>query len=82
MAALPTCEELRRSVNSSDWEPQFILRCRREISEIMEDCEKRGLFVGFSFVVPSASLILIGSAAVVGLVGGVAVFQEEEDAVC
>ncbi|GKF23746.1 hypothetical protein Tco_0076068 [Tanacetum coccineum] len=33
MAALPICDELRRSVNSSDWEPQFILRCRREISE-------------------------------------------------
>ncbi|GJW08076.1 hypothetical protein Tco_1570499 [Tanacetum coccineum] len=46
----------------------------------VEDCGKRGLFVGFSFVVPPALLILIGSAAVVGLVGGVAVFQEEEDA--
>ncbi|GKC97485.1 hypothetical protein Tco_1167760 [Tanacetum coccineum] len=33
MAALPICDELRRSVNSPDWEPQFILRCRREISE-------------------------------------------------
>ncbi|GKA35651.1 hypothetical protein Tco_0722142 [Tanacetum coccineum] len=32
MAALPICDELRRSVNSSDWEPQFILRCHREIS--------------------------------------------------
>ncbi|GKB65375.1 hypothetical protein Tco_0921561 [Tanacetum coccineum] len=33
MAALPICDELRISVNSPDWEPQFILRCRREISE-------------------------------------------------
>ncbi|GJW14104.1 hypothetical protein Tco_0018237 [Tanacetum coccineum] len=33
MTALPICDELRISVNSSDWEPQFILRCRREISE-------------------------------------------------
>ncbi|GJZ41597.1 hypothetical protein Tco_0588483 [Tanacetum coccineum] len=33
MAALPICDELRRSVGKSDWEPQFILRCRREISE-------------------------------------------------
>ncbi|GKE60368.1 hypothetical protein Tco_1510735 [Tanacetum coccineum] len=32
MAALPICDELRRSVNSSDWVPQFILRCHREIS--------------------------------------------------
>ncbi|GKC38752.1 hypothetical protein Tco_1051136 [Tanacetum coccineum] len=33
MAALPICDELRRSVGKSDWESQFILRCRREISE-------------------------------------------------
>nr|GFB74536.1 hypothetical protein [Tanacetum cinerariifolium] len=33
MAALPICDELRRSVGKSDWEPQFILRCHREISE-------------------------------------------------
>ncbi|GJW44669.1 hypothetical protein Tco_0073468 [Tanacetum coccineum] len=33
MAELPICDELRRNVNSPDWEPQFILRCRREISE-------------------------------------------------
>ncbi|GKD49112.1 hypothetical protein Tco_1278088 [Tanacetum coccineum] len=33
MAALPICDELRRSVNSSDWVPQFILRCHREISD-------------------------------------------------
>ncbi|GKB79189.1 hypothetical protein Tco_0946084 [Tanacetum coccineum] len=33
MAALPICDELRRSVGKVDWEPQFILRCRREISE-------------------------------------------------
>ncbi|GJU57549.1 hypothetical protein Tco_1235315 [Tanacetum coccineum] len=33
MAALPMCNELRRSVNSPNWEPQFILRCRREIAE-------------------------------------------------
>ncbi|GKC68426.1 hypothetical protein Tco_1101024 [Tanacetum coccineum] len=32
MEALPICDELRRSVNSSDWESQFILRCHREIS--------------------------------------------------
>nr|GEW96300.1 hypothetical protein [Tanacetum cinerariifolium] len=31
MVALPICDELRRSVGKSDWEPQFILRCRREI---------------------------------------------------
>nr|GEV69873.1 hypothetical protein [Tanacetum cinerariifolium] len=30
---LPICDELRISVNTLDWEPQFILRCRREISE-------------------------------------------------
>ncbi|GKC71325.1 hypothetical protein Tco_1117208 [Tanacetum coccineum] len=33
MAALPICDELRKSVNSPDWEPMFILRCHREISE-------------------------------------------------
>ncbi|GJV89429.1 hypothetical protein Tco_1533367 [Tanacetum coccineum] len=33
MAALPICDELRNSANSLDWEPQFILRCRREITE-------------------------------------------------
>nr|GEY81470.1 hypothetical protein [Tanacetum cinerariifolium] len=33
MAALPICDELRRSVGKSDWEPQFIFRCRTEISE-------------------------------------------------
>ncbi|GJU45671.1 hypothetical protein Tco_1202937 [Tanacetum coccineum] len=29
MAALPICDELRRSVNSPDWEPQFIYYCKR-----------------------------------------------------
>ncbi|GJX24190.1 hypothetical protein Tco_0228635 [Tanacetum coccineum] len=29
MAALPICDELRRSVNSPDWEPQFIYYCER-----------------------------------------------------
>ncbi|GJW04596.1 hypothetical protein Tco_1563452 [Tanacetum coccineum] len=24
MAALPICDELQRSVNSSDWEPQYV----------------------------------------------------------
>ncbi|GKF48454.1 hypothetical protein Tco_0141705, partial [Tanacetum coccineum] len=33
MAALPICDELRRSVDTTDWETQFILRCRWEISE-------------------------------------------------
>nr|GEW79155.1 hypothetical protein [Tanacetum cinerariifolium] len=33
MAALPICDELRRSVGKSNCEPQFILRCHREISE-------------------------------------------------
>nr|GEZ09785.1 hypothetical protein [Tanacetum cinerariifolium] len=33
MAALPICDELRRSFNSSDWGPMFILRCQREISK-------------------------------------------------
>ncbi|GJR33045.1 hypothetical protein Tco_1109277 [Tanacetum coccineum] len=33
MATLLISDELRRSVNSSGWEPQFILRCHREISE-------------------------------------------------
>ncbi|GKD01999.1 hypothetical protein Tco_1172273, partial [Tanacetum coccineum] len=33
MVALPICVELRRSVNTPDWEPQFILRCRREITK-------------------------------------------------
>ncbi|GJS85389.1 hypothetical protein Tco_0751930 [Tanacetum coccineum] len=32
MAAL-ICDEVRNSVNSLDWEPQFILRCRREITK-------------------------------------------------
>ncbi|GJS47763.1 hypothetical protein Tco_0597884 [Tanacetum coccineum] len=121
MAALPICDELRISVNTADWEPQFILRCHREISqdlrlareintlcvrltavvdereafadeldmlarkyvlESMEDCKKRDLFVGFYFVGPPSSVILIGSTAVVGLTGGVTIFQEEEDAVC
>ncbi|GKC31634.1 hypothetical protein Tco_1038928 [Tanacetum coccineum] len=31
MATLPICDQLRISVNSPDWEPQFILRCHREI---------------------------------------------------
>ncbi|GJS29778.1 hypothetical protein Tco_0490398 [Tanacetum coccineum] len=178
MATLPICDELCISVNSPDWEPMFILRCQREITEdlrlareinalcarvtaivderdnfvdeldilvgrsvpdkmaefikqtqgkdilnlmklqilgrefefrarekghfhqevegehgllivvdwcdktaLLEDCEERGLFVGFYFVVSPASLILIGCAVVVGLVGGVAIFQEEEDVV-
>ncbi|GJU83001.1 hypothetical protein Tco_1285366 [Tanacetum coccineum] len=29
MAALPICDELRHSVNSADWEPQFIYYCER-----------------------------------------------------
>ncbi|GJX89097.1 hypothetical protein Tco_0341111 [Tanacetum coccineum] len=29
MAALPICDELCRSVNSPDWEPQFIYYCER-----------------------------------------------------
>ncbi|GKA41915.1 hypothetical protein Tco_0734575 [Tanacetum coccineum] len=33
MAALPICDELRKSVGKVDWEPQFILRCCKEISE-------------------------------------------------
>ncbi|GKE30524.1 hypothetical protein Tco_1445908 [Tanacetum coccineum] len=33
MAALPICDELRNSANSLDWEPQFILRCRRKITK-------------------------------------------------
>ncbi|GKE09253.1 hypothetical protein Tco_1412804, partial [Tanacetum coccineum] len=33
MAALPICDKLRRSVNTPDWEPQFMLRCHREITE-------------------------------------------------
>ncbi|GJT27945.1 hypothetical protein Tco_0908220 [Tanacetum coccineum] len=33
MAALPRCDELRQSVNSSEWEPMFILYCRIAISE-------------------------------------------------
>ncbi|GKG06867.1 hypothetical protein Tco_0329836 [Tanacetum coccineum] len=33
MAALPRCDELRRAVNSSDWEVMFILYCRRAIAE-------------------------------------------------
>ncbi|GJU84102.1 hypothetical protein Tco_1291648 [Tanacetum coccineum] len=37
----------------------------------VEDGVKRGLFVGFSFVVPPASFILIDCATVVRLVGGV-----------
>ncbi|GJQ97612.1 hypothetical protein Tco_0008751 [Tanacetum coccineum] len=32
MAAL-ICDEVRNSANSLDWEPQFILRCRREITK-------------------------------------------------
>ncbi|GKC56619.1 hypothetical protein Tco_1084217 [Tanacetum coccineum] len=33
MAALPKCEELQRTVNSSDWSVMFIHHCRREISK-------------------------------------------------
>nr|GEW18536.1 hypothetical protein [Tanacetum cinerariifolium] len=33
MMALPRCDELRRAVNSVDWEPMFILYCRRSINE-------------------------------------------------
>ncbi|GKA47562.1 hypothetical protein Tco_0740445 [Tanacetum coccineum] len=33
MGALPICDELRINVNSPDWDPQFILRGRKEISE-------------------------------------------------
>ncbi|GJY40834.1 hypothetical protein Tco_0428104 [Tanacetum coccineum] len=33
MLGLPICDELRRSVNSTEWEPQFILCCRREIAK-------------------------------------------------
>ncbi|GJT20629.1 hypothetical protein Tco_0890566 [Tanacetum coccineum] len=33
MAALPRCDELRRAVNSSEWEDMFILYCRRAVSE-------------------------------------------------
>nr|GEW40874.1 hypothetical protein [Tanacetum cinerariifolium] len=33
METLPIYDELRRSVNSSNWEPQFILQCHREISD-------------------------------------------------
>ncbi|GKE38240.1 hypothetical protein Tco_1461645 [Tanacetum coccineum] len=33
MTALPICDKLRNSANLLDWEPQFILRCRREITE-------------------------------------------------
>ncbi|GJU79330.1 retrotransposon protein, putative, ty1-copia subclass [Tanacetum coccineum] len=40
---------------------------------------KRGLFVGFSFVVLPVSFILIDCATVVGLVGGVVVFKEDKD---
>nr|GEW62585.1 hypothetical protein [Tanacetum cinerariifolium] len=33
MAELPRCDELRRVVNSLEWEAMFILYCRRAISE-------------------------------------------------
>nr|GEY91657.1 hypothetical protein [Tanacetum cinerariifolium] len=33
MAELPKCEELQKTVNSSDWNVMFIHRCRREINE-------------------------------------------------
>ncbi|GJS69272.1 hypothetical protein Tco_0702113 [Tanacetum coccineum] len=33
MAALPRCDELRRAVNSLDWEPMFILYCRHSIAK-------------------------------------------------
>ncbi|GJY74505.1 hypothetical protein Tco_0478936 [Tanacetum coccineum] len=29
MAALPICNELRHSINSANWEPQFIYYCER-----------------------------------------------------
>ncbi|GJY52964.1 hypothetical protein Tco_0444628 [Tanacetum coccineum] len=38
MTTLPICDELRRSVNSSDWVLQFILRCHREISDDVRMC--------------------------------------------
>nr|GEY00269.1 hypothetical protein [Tanacetum cinerariifolium] len=115
IAALPICDELRRSVDTTDWESQFILHCRREIAEDIrleseinllcmrltaivdekeafadeldmlvgkyvpvEDGVKSGLFADVSFVVPFASSILIDCATAVGLVGGVAVFQEDQ----
>nr|GEV71919.1 hypothetical protein [Tanacetum cinerariifolium] len=33
MAALPIGDELRRTVNSVDWEPQFILYCQRAMGD-------------------------------------------------
>ncbi|GKC01126.1 hypothetical protein Tco_0987262 [Tanacetum coccineum] len=40
MVALPICVELRRSVNTPDWELQFILRCRREITKDLRPARK------------------------------------------
>ncbi|GKC66713.1 hypothetical protein Tco_1099311 [Tanacetum coccineum] len=41
MAALPRCDELRRSVNSSDWEDMFIVYCCRAVSEDLRFVPKK-----------------------------------------
>ncbi|GKB62886.1 hypothetical protein Tco_0919072 [Tanacetum coccineum] len=33
ISALPICDELRRAVSTTDWEPQFILYCQRAMDE-------------------------------------------------
>ncbi|GKD58308.1 hypothetical protein Tco_1295817 [Tanacetum coccineum] len=33
MVALPICDELHCTVNSADWEPQFILYCQRAMGD-------------------------------------------------
>ncbi|GJR46963.1 hypothetical protein Tco_1315066 [Tanacetum coccineum] len=40
MAALPKCEELQMTVNSSDWSVMFIHHCRREISKDLRLSQK------------------------------------------
>ncbi|GJY61808.1 hypothetical protein Tco_0462465, partial [Tanacetum coccineum] len=52
IAALPRCDELRRVVNSPEWEDMFILYCCRAISEdIRLEREINRLCVGLTAVI-------------------------------
>ncbi|GJU38848.1 hypothetical protein Tco_1191805 [Tanacetum coccineum] len=52
MAALPRCDELRRAVNSSEWEDMFILYYRRAVSEDVRLArEINALCVGLTAVI-------------------------------
>ncbi|GJY94049.1 hypothetical protein Tco_0510410 [Tanacetum coccineum] len=116
MAALPICDELRRSVDTVDWESEafadeldmlagkyvpgkmaeFTKRVQsKDIPNLMKlqilrrefelRAQEKEIFIkklkDVSFVVPPTSFILIDCATVVGLVGGVVVFQEDQHTV-